>query len=75
MDAQSQFSDAIRASGLPPPDSIIDDGKLHRFSSNGKRSDDAGWYVLFGGDIPAGKVRNRFFMLMVSVVLSVIRSG
>jgi putative DNA primase/helicase len=30
------------------------DGKLHRFPSNGKRSDDAGWYVLHGDGIPAG---------------------
>lgn len=50
----SQFCGAIHAAGLTPPDAIEADGKLHRFASNGKRGDDAGWYVLHGGDIPAG---------------------
>ena len=49
-----QFRTAIRAAGLEPPDVIEADGKLHRFSSNGKRGDDAGWYVLHGDGIPAG---------------------
>jgi phage/plasmid primase-like uncharacterized protein len=51
--APEQFRDAIRAAGLVPPDVIEADGKLRRFSSNGKR-DDAGWYVLHGDGIPAG---------------------
>jgi len=50
----SQFCDAIQAAGLTPPDVIAPDGKLHRFASNGKRGDDAGWYVLHGDGIPAG---------------------
>ncbi len=49
-----QFQDAMRASGITPPDSIIADGKLHRFSTNGKSRDTAGWYVLHEGLIPAG---------------------
>jgi putative DNA primase/helicase len=49
-----QFRDAIRAAGLTPPDAIVDDGKLHRFAPNGKRHDDAGWYILHGDGIPAG---------------------
>ena len=49
-----QFRDAIRAAGLTPPDAIIADGKRRRFASNGKRNDDAGWYVLHGDGIPAG---------------------
>jgi putative DNA primase/helicase len=49
-----QFQDAMRASGITPPDSIIADGKLHRFSTNGKLHDTAGWYVLHEGQIPAG---------------------
>ncbi|MDP1651772.1 MAG: DUF927 domain-containing protein [Rhodocyclaceae bacterium] len=53
-DALSQFSDAIRAAGLQPPDVIEADGKLRRFASNGKRGDNAGWYVMFDGAIPAG---------------------
>src|SRR5687768_990691 len=49
-----QFHDAIEAAGLTPPLSIVPDGKLHRFASNGKRNDDAGWYVLHTDGIPAG---------------------
>ncbi len=40
------FQDAIRAAGLNPPD-MIEPGKLTRFSTNDKRSDDAGWCRLF----------------------------
>lgn len=54
MNALHQFRDAIRAAGLNPPDVIEADGKLRRFPSNGKRSDDAGWYVLHADGIPAG---------------------
>lgn len=54
----SQGEDALRSAiesaGLSPPAAIIADGKLHRFSSSGKRGDDAGWYVLHEGDMPAG---------------------
>ena len=46
MDAIEQFRGAMRAHGLNPPE-IIEPGKLHRFGSNGKRSDDAGWCRLF----------------------------
>ena len=49
-----QFREAIRSAGLEPPDTIEADGKLHRFPSNGKQGDDAGWYVLHGDGIPAG---------------------
>jgi putative DNA primase/helicase len=52
--ALSQFRDAIRSAGLTPPEVIEADGKLRRFASNGKRSDDAGWYLLHGDGIPAG---------------------
>src|SRR5215510_14440210 len=54
MNVGEQFRDAIRSAGLIPPEPIKPDGKLHRFSSNGKHSDDAGWYVLYGDGIPAG---------------------
>lgn len=49
-----QFRNAIQATGLTPPEVIEADGKLHRFASNGKRTDDAGWYLLHGDGIPAG---------------------
>jgi len=52
--AHQQFYDAIKATGLTPPDSIQADGKLHRFSSNGKRGGDGGWYTFFGDVVPAG---------------------
>jgi putative DNA primase/helicase len=49
-----QFRAAIHNAGMHPPEVIEPDGKLHRFASNGKRSDDAGWYVLHDDAIPAG---------------------
>ena len=49
-----QFRDAIQAAGLVPPADIEPDGKLRRFSSNGKKADDAGWYLLHDDGIPAG---------------------
>ena len=38
---------AIESAGLTPPETIINDGSIHRFSSNGDRSDKAGYYCLF----------------------------
>ncbi|MEB2352017.1 MAG: hypothetical protein OZ924_11445, partial [Burkholderiaceae bacterium] len=52
--AIEQFRAAIRAAGLTPPDVIEADGKLRRFGTNGKRSDDAGWYIAHDDGIPAG---------------------
>jgi len=48
------FRNAIVMAGLTAPDAIEADGKLHRFSSNGKHGDDAGWYVLHGDAMAAG---------------------
>ena len=53
-EAIEQFRTAIHDAGLTPPEVIEPDGQLHRFASNGKRQDDAGWYVLHGDDLPAG---------------------
>lgn len=53
-DVVGQFREAIQAAGLIPPGEVTADGNLHRFSSNGKRGDDAGWYVLYLDGIPAG---------------------
>ncbi|MDZ4734661.1 MAG: toprim domain-containing protein [Nitrospirota bacterium] len=49
-----EFLAAIEATGITPPDHIIDDGKLHRFSSNGKSGDKAGWYCFHSDGLPAG---------------------
>jgi putative DNA primase/helicase len=54
LNPAQQFRDAIQAAGLIPPDDIEADGKLRRFSSNGKMADDAGWYLLHDDGIPAG---------------------
>lgn len=54
MNYTSQFIAAIHSAGLEPPDDVEADGLLHRFSSSGKRGDEAGWYVLHGDGIPAG---------------------
>lgn len=53
-DATELFRQAIAANGIEPPDTIHDDGAIHRFSTNGKRSDDSGYYVFHGDGIPAG---------------------
>lgn len=53
-DHSRDFIAAIEFSGLTAPENVIADGALHRFSSNGKRGKLNGWYVLHGGDIPAG---------------------
>lgn len=54
MAAQDDFRKAIEAAGLTPPDHIIPDGKLHRFSSNGTLKGKPGWYTFFNDAIPAG---------------------
>lgn len=48
------FRQAIAAAGLTPPDTIMDDGQRHRFATNGRQSDGAGWYILHADGIPAG---------------------
>ena len=54
MQTVEQFRNAIANAGLTPPDVIHADGQLHRFATNGKRSDAAGWYCLHGDNLPAG---------------------
>ncbi len=56
-DYVGDFQEAIRSAGLEPPE-IVADGRLHRFASNGKRGDEAGWYVLHGDGVPAGVFGN-----------------
>lgn len=54
-DAADGFRQAITDAGLTPPCDIIADGRLHRFSSNGRTGDTAGWYVFYPNEpVPAG---------------------
>lgn len=39
------FLDAIADAGLQPPNNVVFDGQIHRFGTNNKSADDAGWYV------------------------------
>ena len=54
MNHIEEFRAAIEAAGLTAPAEIIDDGKLHRFSSSGRKKDDAGYYRLYPDARPAG---------------------
>ena len=56
-----KFRNAIEALGISAPDEIYDDGKLHKYSTNGKRGDDAGWYFLHGDGVQGGAVRMLAF--------------
>lgn len=49
-----QFKDAMSKVGITPPEHIEANGKLHRFSTNSKRNDTAGYYVLHLDGIAAG---------------------
>lgn len=51
---EAQFKQAMIDAGMTPPDYVEADGHLHRFSTNGKSHDKAGWYILYGGKVPAG---------------------
>jgi putative DNA primase/helicase len=53
-DITAPFMLAIAKAGLTPPIEIIDDGAIHRFSSNGKPSSKSGWYMLHTDGIAAG---------------------
>jgi P4 family phage/plasmid primase-like protien len=66
MNARQEFCAAIAAAGLTLPDSIscggrtysafdFPTGKLCRFSTNGKRGDDAGWLIFHDDERPAGR--------------------
>ena len=50
----NQFRQAIEAAGLEPPIEIVDDGVIHRFSTDGKPTHKNGWYILHTDDIAAG---------------------
>jgi putative DNA primase/helicase len=44
----------MRANGITPPDSIIGDGKRHRFNHEEVKGKQSGWYTLHLDGIPAG---------------------
>ena len=56
--AETQVRNAMAEAGLDPPEAIHIDGKLHRFATNGKKGDDAGWYILYPDGVPAGTFGN-----------------
>ncbi len=49
-----QFRLAMQAAGLDVPDTVHDDGVIHRFPTNGRRGDTSGWYVLHTDGVPTG---------------------
>jgi putative DNA primase/helicase len=49
-----QFRQTMLAAGLDAPDSLHDDGAIHRFSTNGRRGDTSGWYVVYSDAVAAG---------------------
>lgn len=55
MNTLEDFKAAIAAAGLTPPEHIVGDGTIHRFSSNGRPRDTAGWYIFFNDERPAGR--------------------
>lgn len=50
----NQFRQTMEAAGIEAPLQIVDDGAIHRFSTNGRHGDDSGWYCLHADGIPAG---------------------
>jgi putative DNA primase/helicase len=55
---ERQLIDAMLDAGIAtPPETVIMDGRLHRFSTGGTKSDrkKTGWYVAYGDGIPAGR--------------------
>ena len=47
-EARSAFLDYVHQIIGHAPEEIKEDGKLHRFSTNGKKGDTSGWYVFHG---------------------------
>jgi len=54
LPADQQIMEAMEATGFEAPDHIDIDGGLHRFSTNGKSGDKAGWYIMYPGPVVAG---------------------
>lgn len=53
---EDQLKNAMEKAGITPPEYIVLDGNIHRFSSDESRnkSDKPGWYIGFRDGIPAG---------------------
>lgn len=49
-----QLIDSFISVNIEPPQEFELDGQIHRFSTNGKSGDSAGWYVLFQDPIVCG---------------------
>lgn len=54
-DPIEQFRQTIAAAGQTPPDTINSDGKLHRYSTEGKPTHKNGWYFLHLDGTPWGQ--------------------
>lgn len=54
---EQQLREAMEAHDIDAPDNLALDGILHRFNTGGK-TDDAGWYVAYSDEIPAGSFGN-----------------
>ena len=52
---KQDFRLAMINAGITPPDEIIDDGRIHRFSTNEKPANKDGWYFLYSDGIPNGQ--------------------
>ena len=55
---EMDFTKTIKEAGLEPPNKILVDGRIHRFSSKGRPSDKLGWYIL--QDLPNCAVAGAF---------------
>jgi putative DNA primase/helicase len=51
---EHQLRVAMSDAGIAPPDTIIFDGKLHRFATGARPKDKSGWYIAHEGKVPAG---------------------
>ena len=51
---QEEFLRAITNSGLTPPDTVVADGKPHRFRSEVGSKNENGWYILHLAPKPCG---------------------
>ena len=52
--AEVQLADAMAKAGINPPNPILLDGKMHRFSTD-KKADKSGWYIAYADGVPAGR--------------------